>query len=71
MREHRPALEIWQKGFTDHRIRDNQDYRLHRIYVHMNPVKAGLCKRPEDYPYSSARGEFELDELPQRLKPQG
>jgi hypothetical protein len=24
-------------------------------YVHFNPVKAGLCARPEDYFYSSAR----------------
>lgn len=23
-------------------------------YIHQNPVKAGLCKLPEDYPYSSA-----------------
>jgi len=24
-------------------------------YIHMNPVKAGLCEHPEDYKYSSAR----------------
>ncbi len=24
-------------------------------YIHNNPVKAGLCKFPEDYNYSSAR----------------
>lgn len=24
-------------------------------YIHNNPVKAGLCKFPEDYTYSSAR----------------
>jgi hypothetical protein len=23
-------------------------------YIHFNPVKAGLCARPEDYKYSSA-----------------
>ena len=23
-------------------------------YIHQNPVKAGLCKYPEDYKYSSA-----------------
>lgn len=22
-------------------------------YIHLNPVKAGLCKNPQDYPYSS------------------
>ena len=24
-------------------------------YIHYNPVSAGLCEKPEDYPYSSAR----------------
>jgi len=24
-------------------------------YIHLNPVKAGLCEQPEDYKYSSAR----------------
>lgn len=24
-------------------------------YIHNNPVKAGLCKYPEEYKYSSAR----------------
>ncbi len=36
-------------------IKDNE-YLLHLSrYIHMNPVKAGLCKRAEDYKYSSAR----------------
>ena len=26
-------LEVWQKGFSDHRIRDASDYRLHQIYI--------------------------------------
>jgi putative transposase len=26
--------EIWQKGFTDHRIRDAADYEGHRVYIH-------------------------------------
>ncbi len=62
-------MEIWQKGFSDHRIRDASDYAIHRIYVHQNPVRKGLCARAEDYPYSSAHGGFELDSIPQGLKP--
>jgi putative transposase len=46
--------EIWQRGFTDHRIRSDEDYELHRRYIHMNPVKRGLVPRPENFPYSSA-----------------
>jgi REP-associated tyrosine transposase len=63
------SLEIWQKGFTDHRVRDWEDYEKQQNYIWMNPVKAGLCERPEDFPYGSAGGRYELDPVPQRLKP--
>jgi putative transposase len=62
-------MEVWQKGFSDHRIRDASDYRIHQIYIQQNPVRGGLCERPEQYPYSSASGGFKLDPAPQGLKP--
>ena len=62
-------LEIWQKGFSDHRIRDASDYAIHKIYGQQNPVRRNLCSRAEEYPYSSAHTGFELDDVPQRLKP--
>ena len=62
-------MEVWQKGFSDHRIRDASDYRIHRIYVQQNPVRKHLCERAEDYTYSSARRIFDLDPAPQGLKP--
>ena len=62
-------MEIWQRGFSDHRIRDWNDYRVHQIYVQQNPVRKHLCKRAEDYLYSSARPGFDLDPAPQGLKP--
>ena len=45
---------IWQKGFADHRIRDHEDFEVHRDYIHRNPIRARLCQLPTDYPYSSA-----------------
>jgi putative transposase len=45
---------VWQRGFTDHRIRDRQDFFQHRVYIRDNPVRSRLCQLPEDYPYSSA-----------------
>jgi putative transposase len=36
------TADVWQVGFTDHRIRDASDYAQHRIYIHQNPVKRGL-----------------------------
>ncbi len=47
-------LPVWQRGFTDHRIRDREDFLTHLNYIHHNPVRARLSQLPEDYPYSSA-----------------
>jgi putative transposase len=62
-------LEVWQKGFADHRIRDAEDYRLLVLYIHQNPVRKDLCEKPQGYPYSSGHGSFNLDDAPQGLKP--
>jgi putative transposase len=65
----RTALEVWQKGFADHRIRDSADLQLHRRYIWNNPVKKGLCIEAAEYPFSSANARFKLEDVPQRLKP--
>jgi REP-associated tyrosine transposase len=63
-------MEVWQKGFQDHRIRDAGDYAQHVRYIHENPLKERFCERPEEFPYSSAHHGFDLDPVPQGLKPQ-
>ena len=63
--------EIWEKGCYDRRVRDIDDYHAFRRYIRDNPVKKGLASVDHEYSYSSARPEFVLDELPQRLKPVG
>ena len=40
---------IWVTGFSDHRIRDEEDFEIHRVYIANNPVKAGLVETPEQY----------------------
>ena len=67
--ELRSSMEVWQKGFTDHRIRDAADYGQHVAYIYGNPMAKRLCFDPVEYPYSSASRIFELDDVPQRLKP--
>ncbi|HEY6767651.1 MAG TPA: transposase [Candidatus Sulfotelmatobacter sp.] len=62
-------MEVWQKGFSDHRIRDAEDYLQHVSYIRENPVRKKLCQRAQDYAYSSAYCGFELDPAPQGLKP--
>jgi putative transposase len=54
--------EIWQRGFTDHRIRDMGDFRSHRDYIHQNPVKRGMVETAREYRYCSAFPGFNLDE---------
>lgn len=50
---------VWQESFTNHRIRDEQDYARHAEYIRMNPVRAQLAERPELYRYSSASAKFQ------------
>jgi putative transposase len=50
--------DIWQVGFSDHRIRDVEDWARHVAYIRSNPPT-------EDYRYLAVN----LDPLPQRLKP--
>jgi putative transposase len=55
---------IWHAGFTEHGITDQDDFDRHVRYTHLNPVKARLVRRPEDYPFSSAAPEGNLDPWP-------
>jgi putative transposase len=58
-------MKVWQESFTNHRVRDAEDYEKHRSYIQLNPVRAGLVVNP----YSAVRASFRLDETPQGLKP--
>jgi putative transposase len=41
----------WQEGFFDHVLRNDESYTEKWIYVRENPVRAGLVKSWEDWPY--------------------
>jgi putative transposase len=60
--------EVWQRGFTDHRIRDAADFDEHRDYIHENPVRRGLVEAAPDYRYCSAYTGFKLDTWPSAPK---
>jgi hypothetical protein len=42
---------VWQQGFFDHVVRNSESYSEKWEYVRQNPVRAGLCLRPEDWPW--------------------
>jgi putative transposase len=62
-------IQVWQESFTNHRIRDAEDFERHSEYARMNPVRARLVRDAAAYPFSSASSEFRLDAMPQGLKP--
>ncbi len=52
----RPPL--WQADYFDRFLRSTDNYSEKWDYVQMNPVRAGLCARPEDWPWKGCL--FEL-----------
>jgi putative transposase len=42
---------LWQPGFFDHLLRNDESYAQKWEYVRENPVRAGLVKFAEDWPY--------------------
>ncbi len=49
------AEHFWQKRYYDFNIRNYAQFVEKLRYIHRNPVKAGLCERPEDWEWSSFR----------------
>jgi putative transposase len=42
---------FWQEGFFDHVLRSDESYSQKWNYVRENPVRAGLVKSVEEWPY--------------------
>lgn len=53
--------KLWQPRFHIRIIKNNIWGVLD--YVHMNPVNAGLVETPEEYPWSSASGKWDVTSL--------
>ncbi|MBI2441272.1 MAG: transposase [Lentisphaerae bacterium] len=41
----------WQRGFFDHRLRNDEIYVEKAHYIRMNPVRKGLVKNYDNWPY--------------------
>ena len=46
---------IWEKGYWSEVIEGGSFMKQKLVYIHENPVRAGLVRKPEDYPWSSAK----------------
>jgi putative transposase len=60
---------VWERGFSEVRIYGPEALSRVREYIEQNPVKRRLVETPAEYAYGSANGGFDLDEVPQGLKP--
>jgi putative transposase len=69
-REMKSNIEIWQEGYTEHRVLDSNDYQRHAIYIQNNPVRKGLTESASAYPYSSSAPGARTDSGPPWLKPE-
>jgi len=58
----RTGARLWQKGFHDRLLRDDDDTRAVVRYLLENPVRAGLVRRVKDYPWLGS-SRYTLDDL--------
>jgi len=56
---------LWQKGYYEHVVRDDETTLEIARYVLANPVRGGLVMEPRDYPFSGSLvfSREQLDEL--------
>ncbi len=47
---------LWQENFFDHRLRSDESADEKIRYILDNPVRAGLVKKPEDWPWGFVPG---------------
>lgn len=45
---------LWQKSYYDHILRKEEDVTKVVRYILENPVRKGLVKHPEEYPFSGS-----------------
>jgi hypothetical protein len=53
---------LWQDGYFDRVLRDEDATLTVVSYIVLNPVKAGLCRATSDYPLLGS-SRYELSEL--------
>jgi putative transposase len=46
--------ELWQRGYYEHVLREEDVVELFAWYIWLNPVRKGLVARPEEYPFNGS-----------------
>jgi putative transposase len=50
----RSGYQVWENGYYPTYLETQEIWNQKLNYIHFNPVKAGIVKDAEEYPYSSA-----------------
>jgi len=53
--------QVWERNSLSIELRNSSVFKQKLEYIHANPVRAGFCKLPEEFEYSSA-GFYELNQ---------
>jgi len=46
---------LWQHKSYDHILRPDEGWQAVACYIWMNPVRTGLCKHPQEWPFSGSQ----------------
>lgn len=47
----RSELPLWQRSFWDRQLRSHEALEEKWAYMQRNPVRKGLCEKPEEWPF--------------------
>jgi len=51
----RTGQQLWQQKSYDHILRPGERWQAVAYYIWMNPVRSGLCKQPQEWPFSGSQ----------------
>lgn len=67
---HGSDAHLFKNRFLAEQIDTPEYFATAMRYVHLNPVRAGLCGHPADWPWSSYRATVGLDSQPSFIAPE-
>ena len=58
----RTGQPFWQDESYDSAVRDDAEFRRIANYIEMNPVRAGLVEKPEDWEFQGEIHRLEIED---------
>lgn len=52
-KQHRRRGSLFMRAFKRKEVKDDDHFRRLVLYIHFNPVNAGICSHPKEYEHSS------------------